>query len=1082
MLRVGPWFARLTTQKNTSDDIDFIRTFNLLTILTSDSMKRSLTHILFSISPVALFLLAAMLMMAEQPSVQYQARSAQAEPVGAAAGAMSYIHLMRANGVTGAVSPQDVMNARAELNAMQNKTTSLTWESKGPDNYGGRTRCLLVDKNNSNKVYAGSVGGGLYRSVNGGSTWNVVSSIDANNAVVSICQASNGDIYYGTGEVFMGYGGSGQNTSPNFIGGGVYKSTDGGNTFSHLSATAPNGSNGSANWASVADMEAHPTDANTLYAATNKGLMRTIDGGATWSTIVSGNVQGMAISATGNLICSTAGRTMYSTDGGSNFSEISTPVITSTSLPRRTGGRMRYAISPQDANYIYVVQTAGNKLSAVYRSTDGGTAWSKIAQRSANFDPLCSGSGPSQYCQGVWDLLFHVSSTDKDRIWLGGIKVWTWSLTGGWSQTSTNFGGNGNPFYLHSDSHEMISDPNNAAILYTSNDGGVFKSNDNGISWVERNLGYNTFQFYRMGLGRHRELIGGTQDNGTILVDGSGISPNNGSKLRGGDGGFADMSWLNPNLVFAQTLAEKALLRSNERGAGWSAYISPFMNLATLQGLPFANWTIPHELWETTNDPGSLDTIHYQLLPSLRSMGYGDGIKKVFTGKMRHAQVNAQYVTDSFKVVAGPYTLVADANGNLTGDGTGVFHADSAYFEVTFNTAPLAEVILTCDVFLTGGTDVVLPSAINALPVEATLSTRLDVGDVFSIQDPIQSTFFVGLSSWSTGSFPNIGGIFMTRDIHDFSSTPEWWQVAHLGVGTTPNVMKISDDGDHLFVGTTNGRLYRISNINAARDARTASIDSSSTYVLTVTQIGTFPNRVVTDVDIDPSNANRVVVSLGNYGNTNFIYYSSNGLSTSPSFLPKQGNLPHVPTYSVSFDKGNPSRLIAGTEMGIFMADNGASGGTPTWVEENTGLGRVAVFDMEQYRTNENYDSNATHTSQFEGDLFIATHGRGFYHTTSTQVSRPVGMEEPQVSQGIEGLGLFPNPAVSQVHVPMASHGKVIITLRDLEGRLIQRIDLNRVPGGVEHLTMDLTKVAAGTYVITRNQDGMTASEILVKS
>ncbi|MBT5422041.1 MAG: hypothetical protein HOK77_03370, partial [Flavobacteriales bacterium] len=56
-------------------------------------MKRSLTHILFSISPVALFLLAAMLMMAEQPSVQYQARSAQAEPVGAAAGAMSYIHL-----------------------------------------------------------------------------------------------------------------------------------------------------------------------------------------------------------------------------------------------------------------------------------------------------------------------------------------------------------------------------------------------------------------------------------------------------------------------------------------------------------------------------------------------------------------------------------------------------------------------------------------------------------------------------------------------------------------------------------------------------------------------------------------------------------------------------------------------------------------------------------------------------------------------------------------------------------------------------------------------------------------------------
>ena len=96
------------------------------------------------------------------------------------------------------------------------------WDNKGPDNFGGRTRALLVDKNNSAVVFAGSVGGGLFKSTNGGATWNVISDPGANQSVASITQASNGDIYYGTGEIFLGYGGTGQNTTPNFAGGGIY--------------------------------------------------------------------------------------------------------------------------------------------------------------------------------------------------------------------------------------------------------------------------------------------------------------------------------------------------------------------------------------------------------------------------------------------------------------------------------------------------------------------------------------------------------------------------------------------------------------------------------------------------------------------------------------------------------------------------------------------------------------------------------------------------------------------------------------------------------------------------------------------
>ncbi len=105
----------------------------------------------------------------------------------------------------------------------------------------------------------------------------------------------------------------------------------------------------------------------------------------------------------------------------------------------------------------------------------------------------------------------------------------------------------------------------------------------------------------------------------------------------------------------------------------------------------------------------------------------------------------------------------------------------------------------------------------------------MNVGDNFKTQDPVQSMFFAGLSSWSDAVYPTIGGIWMTREVHQFGST-EWWQIAHLGYDTTPQYMKISNDGDHLFVGTTNGRVYRISNLQQARSKSEASIDSVNSY------------------------------------------------------------------------------------------------------------------------------------------------------------------------------------------------------------------------------------------------------------
>ncbi|MEY2753605.1 MAG: hypothetical protein RLZZ570_1551, partial [Bacteroidota bacterium] len=168
---------------------------------------------------------AAFLTLNPESERQYQFREEGAQA--SFAGYNDYMNMLRVNQVTGEIDPAAVQAAWTQLLQTAQKTNTLNWETRGPDNHGGRTRSLLVSRSNSNIVYAGSVGGGLYRSTNGGASWTIVSDPGSNQSVASICQAANGDIYYGTGEIWMGYGGTGQNTTPSFAGRGVYKSTDG---------------------------------------------------------------------------------------------------------------------------------------------------------------------------------------------------------------------------------------------------------------------------------------------------------------------------------------------------------------------------------------------------------------------------------------------------------------------------------------------------------------------------------------------------------------------------------------------------------------------------------------------------------------------------------------------------------------------------------------------------------------------------------------------------------------------------------------------------------------------------------------
>ena len=275
--------------------------------------------------------------------------------------ALEYLHRLRVN-KNGEIPIESVLNIRDEQikyrKGLKNSasTTTLLWQEMGPDNVGGRTRAILIDKDNSNIIYAGGVSGGLWKSLNAGLTWNIVSGTDQLefSGVVSLCQTTNGDIYFGTGEGGTSYYGGSSNGGTAFIGGGIYKSTDG-QTFTRLESTAPsNNISTSFDFSSVTEIAAHKTDPNTVYAATRRGIKITTDGGQTWQPglVSAAEFLDVEVSSDGSVFASTANGVFYSNDGTPN----SFYQLTSASTTFGGGsGRIELAIAPSDENYIYAI-------------------------------------------------------------------------------------------------------------------------------------------------------------------------------------------------------------------------------------------------------------------------------------------------------------------------------------------------------------------------------------------------------------------------------------------------------------------------------------------------------------------------------------------------------------------------------------------------------------------------------------------------------------------------------------------------------------------------------------------------------
>lgn len=426
------------------------------------------------------------------------------------------------------------------------------WVERGPNNIGGRTRSLVVHPTNPNEMWAGAVGGGIWRSTNAGVSWAPVNDQVGNLAVCSLALAPTTPltIYAGTGEGF--YNGDA------IVGDGVFKSTDGGATFFRLTATAA--------WDYVNRVAVSPANSSIVLAATRSpgGIQRSADGGATWTNVrLADACMQVAFDPNNGARCVAdvyeggAHRVVYSTNGGLTWTNAASGLVNQPGID----GRIELCYARSVPNMVYA--SCGTNGGLIWRSTDGGANW---IQRTTS-----AGSGAAWYYNTLW-----VDPTDANFLVTGAYHLYK-SADGGATLTQLS-NGYINTAQPHPDQHQVVADPGFNGVsnrrVYVTNDGGVYVTADIRAAtvttgWTRRDQGYRTTQFYgAAGDGPTGRLTGGTQDNGHLTIAPNG---NTATLTFGGDGGFAAMDPQNANYVYGEYVY--AQVHRSTNGGSSASYI-----------------------------------------------------------------------------------------------------------------------------------------------------------------------------------------------------------------------------------------------------------------------------------------------------------------------------------------------------------------------------------------------------------------------------------------------------------------------------------------------------------------------------
>ena len=449
--------------------------------------------------------------------------------------------------------------------ALQSLTPRLVardWWKLGPRNFNGRIKSLAIRPNQRFVLYAGAANGGVWITVNGGVDWNALWFRQPSMAIGAIAVAPSNPLvmYAATGEDTPGWG-------PSYGGAGVFRTSNGGSSW----AVCASGPGARSNKVLV-----HPTNPDVLYVATDTGLWKSVDGGASWANRRPGRV-------TDALIDPTAPETLYvgahndgvyrSVDGGVTW------------VPRQgtTSGFFTALPWGPAAEWIklsmglggttgtrFIAAKMGQDSGRVFLSTTAGDNWVMVPDVVQ----------PAGYNE--WTNMISVHPRFSNRILAGAV---------GLSRTVTSYTFDPTSG-THSDHHQVVYDPVDPTTCYVATDGGVYRSLDGGATWALQSRGMTATQFYSVGVSQTDPFVlgGATQDQGVLkLRPGSELDWDD--VHAGNEGGFFIVDPNDSRTIYTTPWSNN-LRRSTDTGATWKDIRNGMST--TFNGAPVGPATVRH--------------------------------------------------------------------------------------------------------------------------------------------------------------------------------------------------------------------------------------------------------------------------------------------------------------------------------------------------------------------------------------------------------------------------------------------------------------------------------------------------------
>ncbi len=388
----------------------------------------------------------------------------------------------------------------AQNYSAQNRSVLNTWVEKGPisatntstwSSHIGRLSNIAIDPNNDNHLVVTSLGGGVWKTTDEGANWiplfDQESTMSLQSAMIS---HANADHY--------------------FIGGsGIWRSVDAGSSFTKLSG--PSGT--------IYSIIMDSANEDIILAASSNGrVYKTIDGGDNWtSVLLQSGIQFYDLDfkpGTSNTLyaCGRNGAFYQTTNQGNTWTSVSGPWNSSRTI--------MFAVTPHDADYIYVLQEDSGGFGALYLSQDAGATWAIQSDDSGNDNNIMGYNLNDKGGQAPRDMDVIVSPTDKTEVHVAGVMTFrsydsgaTWTQTTSWLLSSSLA-------FVHADIDQLVY---SGSKIYVASDGGIFISTDAADTFVDKTTGLGIRQFYRISASPTdiARVAGGSQDNGTgILRDG----------------------------------------------------------------------------------------------------------------------------------------------------------------------------------------------------------------------------------------------------------------------------------------------------------------------------------------------------------------------------------------------------------------------------------------------------------------------------------------------------------------------------------------------------------------------------------